>query len=67
VSMIIQFKKGGKVTMTPTGYPGEACTKMTAHYRKHMAGDVKSDRPTEEMYEEGQGQTNAPVKQTEKA
>lgn len=63
--IIMKFEKGGKVTMTPTGYPGEACTKVTGHYRKYMAGDVKSDAPTEEMYESPEAEAND--NQTEKA
>lgn len=61
----MEFKKGGKVVLTPTGYPGEACTRMTGHYRKHMAGEQTAEAVTPEMYEEPEGDTN--TRQQEKA
>lgn len=42
------FKKGGLVTMEPTGYPGQACQRVTGQYRKHMTGDVIRDVATAE-------------------
>lgn len=64
--LVIKFKKGGGVEMTPTGYPGASCRAVTQHFAKYMAGDVARDTPTEEAAEPEQGYVAAP-KNTETA
>lgn len=65
--LIIKFEKGGKTTMSPTGYPGTACTAVTGHYQKYMAGDKVADAATPEMYEEPSPLLNPCNRQSEGA
>lgn len=45
--VLFHFKRGGKVEVKPTGYPGGECHKVTAALTKGM-GKVTKDVPTDE-------------------
>jgi hypothetical protein len=49
--IIIRVKKGGGAEIRSEGVKGDACTEATRPYREQMAGDVISDKHTEEMHE----------------
>jgi hypothetical protein len=46
--IVMKFKRGGKVEMNPTGYPGGECRRVTDRYRQRMVGIVTKDKDTPE-------------------
>lgn len=49
--LLIKFHKGGLVEMTPQGYPGGECRRMTSFYATKMAGKQVKDITTSEACE----------------
>jgi len=62
----MKFDRGGKVTISPEGYPGKECQNVTAHIRKHMAGSTHSEVPTDESQEPERAYTVAQMNPQEK-
>jgi hypothetical protein len=52
----IHFKKGGRVTLAPEGYPGKTCHAATKPYEEQMAG-----KKTVQEGQEGVASVTAPV------
>lgn len=60
----IHVQKNGEVTMSASGYPGEACRRVTEIYRKALGGDILQDTPTAEASEPEKGAVSTPQAQT---
>ena len=49
--VIITVKKGGQTSVKVEGVPGGQCVEASRPYKERLAGEVASDRPTEEIHQ----------------